>query len=55
MRKSQVLQAKVLTQEIGKIKDKYVKDDMQEDDNHIDIRKLLVDIRERQNFRIGYG
>ena len=32
-------------QEIGKIKDKYVKDDMQEDDNSdIDIRKLLVDI-----------
>ena len=32
-------------QEIGKIKDKYVKDDMQEDDNtDIDIRKLLVDI-----------
>ena len=34
MRKSQVPQAKVLlTQEIGKIKDKYVKDEMQEDDN----------------------
>ena len=32
-------------QEIGKIKDKYVKDDMQKDDNtDIDIRKLLVDI-----------
>ena len=32
-------------QEIGKIKDKYVKDDMQEDDNtDIDIKKLLVDI-----------